>query len=167
MKIDRVSLVDRAANGRTFLLFKRSDGGEGMEELKKVLTEIQAAFNKMVDKVECLDAIDKRLEALEKAAKASTEMVLVEKAGAKFSSSNLSHLRSIRAAIDRLLEGISDSDEKESKKDAGGEDSPEVVAKAFADSMNAIVNPGTEEKSDAKELMAGLAKMLEPFLNKK
>ncbi len=109
IKPQHVSLVDRAANKRVFLIEKR-EGGVSMDELKPVLEKIESVLNEMSGKIE------PKKSTFEESIIDILEYEELEKAGAKFSKATMAQLKSLRDSITKLLgDGTEKKDDEEEK----------------------------------------------------
>lgn len=103
-----VSIVDDAANERKFLVIKNKEV-KNVEEIKGVLENIEKALNTLGKGQKAL------IEAV--AGQEPDDELKLEKAGAKYSQMSLTQLRSVRAAVNALLEGQDEDDKDKDKTD--------------------------------------------------
>lgn len=109
-----VSIVDFPANQHKFLIIKNQEV-KTVEELQEILKNIEKALTKLGENdkliLESITEPDEQEIDLEK-----LFGIKLDKAGAKYSKSALSQLRSIRSAIDQLLSGSEDKDKEPASK---------------------------------------------------
>ena len=145
IRVDEVSLVDKAANTRKFLIMKR-DGGEEVEveELKKVLENIEDALNNLAKRI---DGQDERLKSLEPTAEE------LQKIGAKFSKATLARLKAIHSTMGELLSGITDGEDDSETKKA---DISAALLKGIQQGMT--LEDEKEEEVDIAKVLEGVVK---------
>jgi len=113
IKPQHVSLVDRAANKRKFVVVKRNEEAS-MEEVIKALGKIENALNDLGD----------RIEKVEKKSDVTTfefkfDIDPVNKAGAKIAKATLDQLRKLHEALSSIISSASpDETTEKSDKDA-------------------------------------------------
>lgn len=143
IRVDEVSLVDKAANTRKFLIMKRDGEKEvEVEELKKVLENIEKAINDLSDRI---GGQDERMKALEPSAEE------LQKAGAKFSKATLGRLKTIHSTLGELLAGIDFGDEDNSDVKKSSEEISAAVLKGIQDGM--IEEKNNEDPADIKKVL--------------
>ena len=151
IKVNHVSLVDRAANKHSFLLVKRDDSkGEGkMDEIKSYLKDV---LGKIED---ALNTSNDRLEKLE-----SQEGIFkfeVGKAGAKFSKDTVSKLKSLRDTLNLLI------GEEPAEKD----DNTVDAAKAIIDGFDAACKKSGEKTDKNADIAGKISKAIAEALENK
>jgi hypothetical protein len=142
IKPENVSIVDKAANLRTFIIMKRKDEGEGnMDEIKDIMKKIEKALNDINGKLDSQDiSIADGIELVE------TE---VKKKGAKFSSATLASLRSLKETLSKLIDEDAKSDtetEKSLSKD-------EIIA-AISKGIESSIAPEEKKEVDISAIIA-------------
>ena len=151
IRVNHVSLVDKAANKKSFLIVKRdeSKGVLQVEEIKKYLEEVLGKIEKV------LTETNTRLEKLE-----TQESVLfkidVEKAGAKFSKDTMKELKTLRDNISTLI----------------GEENSEAsttvdAAKSLIDGFEAASKAGSKDDNKDDEAITKLVKAITSALENK
>ena len=136
IKTDHVSLVDKAANLRQFILMKRKEGESGME-IVEVLQKVKNSLNDLSSRIEELEGGILTFDTTE-----------IEKKGAKFSKETIASLRSLRASLDKIL-GESEED------DVSKEDIIKAVTKGIQESLKV-----KEEKKTDEDLGVVIAKVI-------
>jgi len=147
IKVNHVSLVDRAANKQSFLLVKRDDskGEVKMDELKGVLGKIEDALNKSNDRLE-------KLESQEGIFKFE-----VDKAGAKFSKDTVSKLKNLRDTLNLLI-GEEPAEKQEDEVDA---------VKAISDGFEKASKQSTNKTDKNTDLANTIVKAIAAALENK
>ncbi len=148
-----VSIVDRAANEREFLIIKNQEV-KSVDELLEVLKNIEGSL-------ETIGAgqkkTNKRLDEIE-AGNTSDDDEDVSKAGAKYSKMTLSQLRAAKAGILAALAGIDDED-----GDGGDDKKPtkkaltNVLTDAIRKGMG-VVDKDVKKEVDINTLITGIVK---------
>jgi len=146
IRVFHVSLVDRPANKQEFLVQKN----KGVAAMEEVLKEIKKALGALTERIDGLEAINKRLAD-------GAEMIEIEKAGARLSKSTLATIRGTIKALQKLL------------GEGGGTESDEVTEKVLSldEAMAAIekgmavateTDKGVENKAGLEEVIKGMVK---------
>ena len=187
--VNAISLVNKAANGERFKIFKSAEIEEAPEEVKKderglfrILKEFFTGTVETVEKGEVADVYhanksgEKLFEAFEALMKVlglsrwndekltpetdSAKIILaiedfrniaieillgkgeVEKSGRKISGARLSKLKSIRAMISEVIDGL---EEKDETQEEGEELTKEEIQKTVCDTVKPIIEKAIEE----------------------
>jgi len=122
---------------RQFLIVKRQkqEGEEDMEIID-VLEKVEKSLNDLSDHIETLEGGSKVVFTFD-----TTD---VEKKGARFSKDTIATLRSLKGAIDKLLNESSEEDKDVSKEDA---------VSALTKGIQASLEKKEEKKEDIGEII--------------
>jgi len=142
IQTDHVSLVDKAANKRKFVLIKHQGKEIAMEELKPILTALDGK----------LDAISKRLDAIEKVEPVT--FLSVDKAGAKFSSATLTQLKSTISALQKLVGVETEVAKKEDEVNLTEDEMSAALKKGLTAALTPETKPDADAEGVIKEVIA-------------
>lgn len=148
IKPKHVSLVDKAANLRQFILIKKK-GELTMEEVLKALGKIEDAINSFADKH---DELNKRIDKLENNPLIEFD---TDKAGAKFSKSTLDKLRNLQGTLSTMLK---EYDEDDTSKNLSMDDVTAAIHKGIESEIS--------EKEEKKDNEPDLEKMIAGIVTK-
>jgi bifunctional DNA-binding transcriptional regulator/antitoxin component of YhaV-PrlF toxin-antitoxin module len=143
IKPQHVSLVDRAANKRKFVLIKR-EGDVSMDEVTKALGKVETALNDLSD----------RLEKVEKKETTFEFKFDVDKAGAKIAKATLEQLKKLHEALTSIISNASPEDSTE--KNLSDEEVLEALTKGVSKGL------GIEEKKNDE---TDITKIAEAIVN--
>lgn len=135
IKTESVSLVDKAANLKQFLIVKRNkqERKENSMEVQEALVKVEDALNDLSSRVEKLETGIFKFDTTE-----------LEKKGAKFSKETLTSLRSLHESLGKLLGNF--EEEK-------GEVTSEAAASAITKGIQAALGEKNDKnKSDENQL---------------
>lgn len=173
INVKRISLVNRAANNRSFLIVKHDDEELPMEELMEKIKSILKSMDSKLDKIEDLEKTVKALEAsmgdddvLVKSFNSLIADVPAEKAGAKFSSQTLKGLKAAYDNLKSLLLGAGVLDADSVIKGAP-DDTKITVTEGAAVMTAAVIKALGPEVKKEPEMEAKIAKVLKELLEKK
>ena len=122
IQTESVSLVDRAANMKSFLIMKRNEQQEREDsmEVTEALLKVENALNDLSSRVEELEGGIFKFDTTE-----------LEKKGAKFSKETIISLRNLRQSIDSLLGDV----EEEKDDDISTEAAVNAITKGIQASL--------------------------------
>lgn len=149
IRVDEVSLVDIAANTQKFLIVKRGEKEVTVEEVKKILENIEKALNDLGAKIE---GQEERIKALEPS---DDEL---KKAGAKFSKATLAQLKGAYQALGKVLDGIDLGDEAGTQKDLTGEELAAGLTKGIKAGLTEEPKKVTDDNTDIAKVIEGVVR---------
>jgi len=149
---EHVSLVDKAANKRKFVVVKRKGVEPDMaDEMKEVLKGLD----------DRLEAIDKRLGNIEKAEPVT--FLTVDKAGAKFSTTTLSQLKATISALQKLIGEGEPEPLKKKEEELTAEQLTAAITKGIGSGLKEEKKPS---EFDANKLAKALGDALKSVIGK-
>jgi len=148
MRIFHVSLVDKPANKRTFLLQKKK-GEDTMDDVQ--VKKVEKALNNLFEQVEEMST---ELAAVKKSLADNKEMIVIEKVGATFSKGTLGILKDVVAKLNALIgKGDPTDNGTETKKVLTDEEAKKYVQDEIAKGMaEAFVDKGKETDEAKKKV---------------
>jgi molecular chaperone DnaK (HSP70) len=152
IQTDEVSLVDVAANKRKFLVVKRKEESEktvDLEPILKALEKVESAINTLATEVKKGNDLS---DTLSKSLTLNADEL--KKVGAKFSKETLSHLKTLRDTLSKILDGTETEGDPTQKKQDKVEATAEEAASALQKGLTAALNPETKPADNLADTIA-------------